>query len=82
MYQLVASDREAADNIEQYMKESVAARDKLSKFMDKLDMDDAGVKLFLGWLEFSVSFSATTNYLASKGVPPDERDCEFSWCPL
>lgn len=54
MYQLVASDREAADNIEQYMKESVAARDKLSKFMDKLDMDDAGVKLFLGWLEFSV----------------------------
>ena len=30
------------------MKESVAARDKLTKFMERLDMDDAAVKQFLG----------------------------------
>ena len=66
MCHLVASDQAAAstqvaDNIEQYMKESVAARDKLTKFMDKLDLHDAAVKLFLGCIEFTVSLSAAAN---------------------
>ena len=64
------------------MKESVAARDKLAKFMERLDTHDAAVKVFLGYLEFGISSSATANCSTSKGVPPDERDCEYSWCPL
>ncbi|CAE7838593.1 unnamed protein product, partial [Symbiodinium necroappetens] len=37
--------KKATDNIPLYMKECVSARDKLTKFTDKLDMTDPTVKL-------------------------------------
>ena len=41
----IAALTQATDNIPTYMKECVTARDKLSKFMDKLDTEDPTVKL-------------------------------------
>ena len=39
------SDSAQAKNlVEQYMRECVSSRDKLTKFMDKLDGSDAAVK--------------------------------------
>ena len=36
---------QAKNMVEQYMRECVASRDKLMKFMDKLDVTDAAVKV-------------------------------------
>ncbi|CAE7925174.1 unnamed protein product, partial [Symbiodinium sp. KB8] len=43
----IEAPKPVKDQIPQYMKESVAARDKLSKFIGKLDPDDPAVKLEL-----------------------------------
>ncbi|CAE7505627.1 HERC2, partial [Symbiodinium microadriaticum] len=39
----------AKDQVHHYMKECVAARDKMMKFVDKLDPTDAAVKLLLSY---------------------------------
>ena len=52
------------------MKESVAARDKLAKFMERLDTHDAAVKVFLGYLEFGISFLSHSKLFNIQGSTP------------